>query len=236
MATVTPQWKLRRLAPRAIRIVKRRSPDSKVIATFAQTAVPKAEAYMSTYDRSMKYHANWKREMEEGRTAIARLLKQIQAWSPLLKRDVPGFEGSVYGDQPVVPDDVIEDGERMASVIDEFRDGKGNPLAYQKEALEQLGPVLEAATKEWTEAEAADSEHQKLLASVRDMADDLQKDLIALRRCLLIAVGRSDRDYQKLRSERAGLPDEDDDPNAPQPPQSVVPAPAGTTAPPPASP
>lgn len=236
MATVTPQWKLRRLAPRAIRIVKRRAPDSKVIATFAQTTVPKAEVYMATYDRSVKDRANWKKEMQEGRTAVGTLVKRIQSLAPLLKRDVPGFDGSVYGDQPVVPDDVIEDGERMRSVIDEFRDGSGNPLFYQKEALEQLEPALQAATKEWSEAEAADSGYQKLLASVRDMGDDLQKDLVALRRCLLITVGRPDRDYQKLRAERAGLPDEDDDPNAPKPPEPVVPAPTGAGVPTAASP
>jgi hypothetical protein len=224
MATETPQWKLRRLAPRAIRIVKRRSSDSTVIATFATSMVPKAETYMETYDRSVKNRASWKKEMQEGRTAVGILVKRIQALAPLLKRDVPGFDGSVYGDQPVVPDDVIEDGERMHSVIDEFRDGSGNPLFYQKEALEELGPALQAATKEWAEAEAADSEYQKLLASVRAMGDDLQRDLVTLRRCLLVTVGRSDRDYQKLRAERAALPDEDDDANTPKPPEPVAPA------------
>jgi hypothetical protein len=186
---------------------------------------------MATYDRSMKYAADWKKEMQEGRTAIAALLKQIQLWAPLLKRDVPGFDGSIYGDHPIVPDDVIEDGERLVSVIEEYRNGSGSPLPYQKAALDALGPVLQAATKEWTEAEAADSEHQRLLASVRDMADDLQKDLVTLRRCLLAALGRSDRDYQKLRAERAGLPDEEDDPNAPSPPLPVMPASATTTIP-----
>jgi hypothetical protein len=87
----------------------------------------------------------------------------------LLKRDIPGFDGSTYGDQPDVPDDVIEDGERMASVIQEFKDAKGNPLAYQKAALDSLGPALQAAAKEWAEAEAADSQHQQLFASVRSM-------------------------------------------------------------------
>jgi len=231
MPTQTPQWKLRRLAPRAVRIVKRRSPSLKVIATFEQSMLPKAEAYMTTYDRGLKFEANRRREMQEGRNAIAVLLKHIQAWAPLLKRDVPGFQGTIYGDSPVVPDDVIEDGERIASVIEEFRDAKGNPLPYQKVALDALGPVLEEATKEWTEADAADSEYQHLMASVRDMGEDLQKDLVALRRCLLVTVGRSDRDYQKLRSERAGLPDEDDDPAAPTPPQPVVAAPTGAAVP-----
>lgn len=226
MSTVTPHWKLRRLAPRAIRVVKRRAMESSVIASFTETTVPKAEAYIVAYDKSVKFEANYKKEMEEGRTTVAVLLKLIQSWAPLLKRDVPGFDGSVYGDQPQVPDDVIEDGERMASVIDEYKDTKGNPLPYRQAALDGFGPALQAAVKEWGEAEAVDSEHQKLLALVRSLADDLQNDLVALRRSLLVAVGRGDKDYQKLRSERAGLPDDEDDPNVPTPPQPVVAAPA----------
>jgi hypothetical protein len=231
MPTVTPHWKLRRLAPRAVRIVKRRAPESTVIASLAQTTVPKAEAYMAAYDKCMKSGANLKKEMAEGRNAIAALLKQIQSWAPLLKRDLPGFDSGSYGDQPQVPDDVIEDGERMASVIDEYRAAAGDPLPYQKAALDALGPALQAAVKEWSEAEAVDSDHQRLLAAVRKLADDLEGDLVALRRSLLVVVGRTDRDYQKLRAERAGLPDEDDDANAPAPPAPIVSAPAAAQAP-----
>lgn len=72
MSTVTPQWKLRRFSPRAVRIVKRRSTQSSAVAAFLATLVPKAE----------------------GRTAVAALLKLIQVWLPLLKRDIPGFDGS----------------------------------------------------------------------------------------------------------------------------------------------
>jgi hypothetical protein len=214
-----------------VRIVKRRSQQSPAVAAFLATLVPKAEAYVAAYDKAMKFMANWKREMAEGRTAIAGLLKLIQAWAPLLKRDIPGFDGSIYGDHPEVPDDVIEDGERMASVIDEFRDAKGAPLAYQKAALDAIGPALQAAVKEWSEAEAADAEYQKNFADVRAMADPLQQDLVALRRTLMATAGRGDKDYQKLRVERAGFPDEDDDANAPAPPKPVVAAAPGTTAP-----
>jgi hypothetical protein len=227
MTTVTPHWKLRRLASRAARVAKRRKTESPAIAAFEQTIVPKSEKYSATYDECMKFAARWKKEMSEGRSSVAALLKQIQMWAPLLKRDVPGFDGTTYGDQPQVPDDVIEDGERMASVIDEFRDNQGNPLPYQKPALDEFGPALQAAVKEWAEAEAADSEYQRLLAAVRTQADDLQLDLVAFRRSLLATVGRADKDYQKLRSERAGVPDEDDDPNSPTPPKPVVAAPAG---------
>jgi hypothetical protein len=205
--------------------------QSPAIAALLETVVPKADKYIATYDKCMKFGAKAKKEMSEGRAAVAALLKLIQMWAPLLKRDVPGFDGSSYGDQPQVPDDVIEDGERMASVIEEHRDNAGNPLPYQKAALDGFGPALQAAAKEWGEAEAADSEYQQLMASVRELADALQTDLITLRRSLLVTVGRADKDYQKLRSERAGLPDEDDDPNAPVPPTPVVAAAPGATAP-----
>ena len=134
MTTVTPHWKLRRLAPRAIRVVSRRAMESAVIASYTQTTIVKAKAYIAAYDLSVKFGINYKKEMEEGRSAIAVLLKLIQSWAPALKRDVPGFDGSVYGDQPQVPDDVIEDGERMVSVIDEYKDGQGNPLTYRQAA------------------------------------------------------------------------------------------------------
>jgi hypothetical protein len=230
MSTVTPQWKLRRLAPRAVRIANRRAQQSPALAAFLATLAPKAEAYVAAYDHAAKFQANWKKEMAEGRSAVARLLKGIQSWAPLLKRDIPGFDGSTYGDNPEVPDDVIEDGERMMSVVEEFRDSLGAPLAYHKAALDSLGPLLQGAVKEWSEAEAADAEYQKDFAAVRAMADSLQRDLAAFRRTLMATVGRKDKDFQKLRVEHAGEPDEDDDPNVPVPPKPVVAAAPGANA------
>jgi hypothetical protein len=215
------------LASRGARIVKRRAAESPVIGSFVATLVPKAEAYIAAYDKAAKYQASWKKEMAEGRSAIASLVKLMQVWLPLLKRDIPGFDGGIYGDKPEVPDDVIEDGERLASVIDEFRDSKGNPLPYQKAALDALTPAVQAAIKEWGEAEGADKQYQQAFAAVRQMADPLQQDLVTLRRTLMATAGRQDKDYQKLRAEHAGYPDEDDDANAPTPPKPVVAAPAG---------
>jgi len=78
MSTVTPQWKLRRLASRGARIVKRRAPESPVIAAFVPTLVPKAEAYIAAYDKAAKYQTSWKKEMAEGRGGIAAVLKLMQ--------------------------------------------------------------------------------------------------------------------------------------------------------------
>jgi hypothetical protein len=53
---------------------------------------------------------------------------------------------------------------------------------------------------------------------------------VALRRTLVVVVGRSDKDLQKLRVERGGMPDEDDDPNGPPAAKPVEPAPAAAPA------
>ena len=46
----TSAWKLRRLAPRAIRVQTRRAGDAPVLAVFAQTLPIKANAFIAAYD------------------------------------------------------------------------------------------------------------------------------------------------------------------------------------------
>jgi hypothetical protein len=103
--------------------------------------------------------------------------RQVEAPAGVL-----GFSGADYGDKPQVPDDVVEHGERLASVVDEFRDAAGNPLAYRDDALAALTAALQAAAKEWGEAEAADKEYQQMFATVRELADGLQRDRVPPRR------------------------------------------------------
>jgi hypothetical protein len=82
---------------------------------------------------------------------------------------------------------------------------------------------MAAASKEWSEADAADKQYQDLLARVRSTAEGFDRDLQAFRRTLMTDAGRSDKDFQKLRAERAQVPDEEDDPNAPPAPAPVDP-------------
>ncbi|HSN99208.1 MAG TPA: hypothetical protein VLS89_13025 [Candidatus Nanopelagicales bacterium] len=49
----------------------------------------------------------------------------------------------------------------------------------------------------------------------------LDLELQTFRRSLSSELGRSDKDYQKLRAERASRRDEEDDANAPPPPAEV---------------
>jgi hypothetical protein len=169
--------------------------------------------------------------MSEGKGAVAALLKSVRAWLPLVQRDVPGFDSSSYGDQPTVPDDVLEDGARLFDVVHDHVEVAGNPLAYRDAFLADLDAKLKDANKEWSEAEAADKAYQALLAAVRKAAEQFDADLVAFRKTLATVLGRSDRDFQKLRAEKAQAPDDEADPAAPPPVAGVTPAEPGANGP-----
>jgi hypothetical protein len=223
--TTVPYWKLHRLARRAARVAERRAGDSTALAVCRTTLVPAATAYIKVYDEAQRYEPQLRREMREGRSAVARLESGIREWLPLIARDVPDFDRTTFADSRV-PDDLLNDGGRLLETAEGATDEAGEPLAFADDLISTLGPVYEAARKEWAEAEAADSTYQQLLASVRQRGGVLHEELKAFRRTLAVVAGRSDKDYQKLRVERAGVPDqEDDDPQAPAP-EVVAPAPA----------
>lgn len=217
----TPAWKLRRLAPRAKRVQARRRSESPVLAVYDTTLPAKADAFVIAYDATAKYKNAWRREMDEGKGAIAKLISEMRSWLPLLTRDVPQFDASSFADKPDVPDDVLEDGNRLLETLDSATDANGRTLDYADTAKTALGDALVAANKEWTDAEAADSQYQKLLAAVRATAAVFDLELQTFRRSLANVAGRNDKDFQKLRAERASHADEEDDPAVPAPPAPV---------------
>ena len=220
----TPAWKLRRLSSRAKRVQERRSKDFPVIAAYSTTLPVKADAFIAAYDASAKYQNTWRREMKEGKGAVAVLVAQIQSWLPMLMRDIPQFDASDFADKPDVPDDIIEDADRLLEVLDEATDASGNPLTYAATAIAAIQAALAPANKEWAEAEASDSSYQQLLSAVRSTGAVFDLELQTFRRSLSHVAGRSDKDFQKLRAERASQKDDEDDPNAPAAPIVVPPA------------
>ena len=217
-------WKLRRLAPRVQRVHGRRQAAEPVIGAYGPTLVPHAQAYRDVYDEAARFELTWIREMAEGRGAVGELVKRCRTWLPLVVRDVHGFDGSDICDKPTVADDVLTDASRLYALAFDARDGQGQPLSYIQALTTQLDAAMQSADKERAEAEAADTKYQELLKNVRETAEVFNTDLKAFRRTLGNLVGRSDKDYQKLRAEKAHVKDEDDDADAPSAPQPVPPA------------
>jgi hypothetical protein len=225
----TPLWKLRRLAPRAIRIQARRADESPAIRAYEATVRARAGEFIAAYDAARRYEPVWKKEMAEGRGAIAALVRTIRTWLPLVARDVTEVKTSGFTAAVEVADDVLGDAERLSNLVRDHLDAAGAPLPYRDQLLTALDAA--EAHREWSEAEAADSSYQQMLAGVRNSAAVFDAELQAFRRTLFAVCGSSDKDYQKLRVKRAAVADIDDDPDAPPAPASVEPAPPGTTAP-----
>jgi hypothetical protein len=225
----SPYWKLRRLAPRAKRILERRAPEAPAFVVYAETLPAKADAFMKAYDAAQTHQDRWRKELAEGRGAIDALHKAARVWLPALVRDVPGFDAASFAAGPSVPDDVLNDADRLLGVLEDARRADGSPLPYREVALDQFEALFRAAQTEWQEAEAADRENQALLAASRAAGDAFDAELQLFRRAFQARFGRRDRDFQRLRAERAAQPDPDDDPAAPPPPGAVAagPAPVG---------
>lgn len=220
--TAYPMWKLRRLAPRALRVLERRKSEAPALVAFEPKLVPAAERFMAAFDRAAGYRSTWLREMSEGRDAIAILTTTLQSWVPLLVDDVANLNSSDFAPSPVA-DDVIIAARQLLDVVGGHVDAQGNTLAYSEVLIADVGVKLATGIKERAEAEAADSEYQQILADARDTYAEFNTVLKAFRKTLAAVLGRSDKDFQKLRVQRAAQRDEDDDPGAPVPELPDVP-------------
>lgn len=217
----TAQWKLRRLASRALRVLERRGSENASLKSFETTLAPFARDYIASYDGVKRFNATWQKELSEGHGAVASLIGAIRAWLPRLSQDLPHFDRTTFADTSV-PDDVMEDAERLRETVEAHQElaqtpEQVKPLPYAADLLGQLEPAYAAAVKEWREAELADTQYQQALAKTRALAGQVHQELVAFRETLASVVGRRDMDYQKLRVQRASTADPEDDANAPQP-------------------
>jgi hypothetical protein len=205
----SPHWKLRRIADRVLRVHARKSPTSPALAAYDETLPPKVKAFIAAYDAARASEAAWRRDMAEGRGAVAALVKRMRAWLPSFTRDVPGFQAGDFADRPDVPDDVLGDATRLFDAIDASVPPAA-PVKWAASFEADLTPLFQSAVSEWHEAEAADATYQGLLRAVREAAAAFDAELQLYRVSLAAVVGPRDKDFQKLRAERAGQRDEED--------------------------
>jgi len=215
---MSSHWKARRLASRAKKVQARHAGKAS-IAAYSGSLLPKADAFIAAYDTAAKYEATWKREMKEGQGAMTTLLGSINEWKPHVMRERPGFDVTTVGDRPTVPEDLIEDGIKLADELASI------PQEWATGAAAELRSQAEAAEKETDEAAAADATYNEQLERTRRTKLEFEAELSRFRNTLKSVFSSSHPDFQKLRGQKAGAIDADDDPNAPQPSPPVEPAP-----------
>lgn len=204
--------KARRIATRVEGVANRHA-DKPAIRAYQGTIVPKAKAFIVAYDAAAKFSPMRLREFEEGRTAVAQLLAKVRGWAPVVAGAQPGLREAEFGHNPHIPDDVIADASRLLDLVEDA----GDTMPFAADMTADLEPALAAAEKEWGEAVAADVTFQTLLKAQRDALATFDAELQRYRRTLAGVLGRSHKDYQKLRAERAHLPDEEEGPTEPVP-------------------
>lgn len=212
--TTTPQWKLRRLASRVLRVQDRQRGKEPALAAFDHSLLPATEEFIEAFTKVNTYAASRAREHREGKTSIAALGKKTRVWAVVVAVDIGPFRASVLGKKPDVPDAVIADAEILLKTARGHKGADGKKLPYLESLEEDLGAVLAEAKKEWDEAEAAASDYNALRRKAHDAAYRFERHLIAYRRALKAVIGRAHPDYQKLRAKRAPSPDRDDDQEA----------------------
>jgi len=208
--TNVPQHALRRLAPRALRVLERHGPKHEVLLSIEESFRIIALAYIKAYDEVRTSKPHTALELRQGRVATRRLLVVNRSWLGWLARDFDDFDGSAFSSDTSTPDDVIADGERIVDFVARHEALTGEALPYGAKLIEDVSQALGEARKEWTEAQDAMAEHQEKQAEVRRLASELQQNLVALRRTLRTVLGTSHRDYQKLRLAKTSHLDEED--------------------------
>jgi len=213
-ATTTPQWKLRRLAARVLRVQVRQRDKEPALAAFDHTLVPATEEFIVAYGKVSTYASSRAQEHREGKTAIAALGKKTRVWAVVVAVDIGPFKASELGKRPDVPDAVIADAEVLLKMARGHKGPDGKKLPYLESLEKDLGAAIAEAKKEWGEAEAAAADYNALRRRAHEAAYRFERHLIAYRRALKTVIGKAHPDYQKLRVRRAPSPDRDDDQEA----------------------
>lgn len=221
---MSAHWKLRRLAARVKKVYGRHKDASPAVLAFEGPLLTAADGYVSVYGETTAYRARWRIEMDEGRGSMTALKKLLDIWKPHVARERPGFDLRDIGDNPLVPEDLVEDALALADELLEVKDASGAPVPWAQAAAATITAQAQTTERETDEAAAADSKYSDLQSRVRAANALFGDELGRFRATLRSVLGSSHPDVQKLRVNRASARDEDDDPSVPGPADPVTPA------------
>lgn len=202
---------LRRLAIRSKGVVARHKDKEPALAVFEPRLIGSADAFIMVYDKARAVMSVRPGAVTTRLEKVDRVARKMRGWTTMLANDIEGFDRSMYGDNPGVPEDVLSDAETIFVVIAEHVESGGQAPDYLDEMEADLLPAIEEARAEIAAVHGTSSKLSELQAQVRQAATKFQSELVAFRRTLRAHLGSRHPDYQKLRVARVALPDEEDD-------------------------
>jgi hypothetical protein len=200
-----PQWKLRRIAGRALRVLDDHGPHSAIIASYDTSVRAAVATFVQAHDalavRSTDVHAL-------GRTsnhALGALLRAMRGWVGVVARDLPGFAPLALPDHPT-PDDLLAQTDQLLEVVQQL-----DATATWRDALvNDLEALLERSRDGLHQLRTGRATVQALQARNREAGAALQAQLVPFRRSLRAVLGPSHLDYQSLRVSRVRDTDDAD--------------------------
>jgi hypothetical protein len=158
--------------------------------------------------------------LRNGRRAVRELHWNTRSWFGPLSIVIPGFEPGDFRDDTSKPDSVVAAADRLLDFVrskqvpsgsglsdENGEEATGDSAAFDDQIeigfaarlVEELTAYKEAASAKWLEAQDRLAKEQELRNAIRESAVKLQERLVLLRDTLRYTLGRSHRDYQKLR-------------------------------------
>ena len=199
-----PHWKLRRLADRALRVYERTQHIHPTIAAYSHTLVPLAQAFIESYDSLRVLGQRRATERAEGLEATETLAKTTRGWALQIEAlaIIEGFTVRDVAGKSTVPDDVLNDTRAFLRMIDEHLEVNPETIPFLDLMRSSIEPMLETASREWSEAEHARGAHSLAVVQNREAAAKLAPCLASFRRTLAQVLGRTNAEYQSLRANK----------------------------------
>ncbi|MBU1535342.1 hypothetical protein KKF84_08470 [Myxococcota bacterium] len=198
------QYKLRRLAARAVRVAEAHSSQPS-IAMVKDIIVLSAQEFINSYETTAILQKNSLNEYKQGREAMERFKSIMTELVPALKMYIPSLTVNI--DSIGVPDDMFES---VSALIDMVSEVESKPEMVTTSIIPALESALTTAEKEWREAESSRVAIQESQRLLREKADNFYYHLKLFRRTLASAIGRNHYDYRKIKDTSANISDADD--------------------------
>lgn len=181
-----------RLANRVIRLVSRKD-QHKLIGIVGEKTTITANEYLNSQKAVQQAESKTNKEMNESYPVMEMLGKEYDRARIAIKNKASNEAIGAVASEYKTPDDLLNASEKLEEILLTYKNEK-----WAQDVIETLSPIIDSATKEWTEAIEAGDELQKIKNNRRLCARRFLDELIQFRRAVRSIYGKTSREYRSL--------------------------------------
>jgi|GEM_PF-3048905 len=173
------------------------------IGAVGPDTAEKAARFLAADQAFAKASASWSRELDEAQVARGPLCEAYDTARTVVMARLRQASVGAAAVTLATPDDLLQATETIEGLLSEYADE-----AWAKPLLDVIGPALDTAAAEWTEAVTAKSALAVAREARRTAAEAFDLALVGFRRVVRAELGRTSPEYQSIRSRRTTVDDE----------------------------